>query len=430
MSAAPQMPWDKYGAPSTPAKAPWENYGGTPDKTTPTPQDQSIPARFMRGAGEGVMQFGQMIAHPLDTLTAMSPHNETVTPGSGFQHSIWTPEGRQERVDQLKTALVIGPMMGGDFARGFGQAVPGAALALATHKAPQMIESPMGQAIGAGVKAGARDVGVGAAKLGGAAAAEGMGIPGPLKYALELPAGFSGGRDIWRGLKKGFQAGRADFNDPRFEAPAMPMDEPRPANMPSVAEEIANHPDWANIVKKPMGGKPVIPPSGAQPVPQPVPITKKLLGAGPIRTPPPADTSGVIKGWQPTILKRQSPRAAGPVAMDLDVTPESGPRIAPSNPQMINRPIMPSSGATPIRPESLQVHIPTELPKAEPFAPNVHKSPTVVARQLEGMGTMAEGQPPAGKPPTSAFTNESIPADRRIKALGIAEQLKKLQGGE
>lgn len=57
----------------------------------------------------------------------------------------------------------------------------------------------------------------------------------------------------------------------------------------------------------------------ATPAAAPLPPSRQL-GAGPIVTPPPADTSGVIKGWQPTILENERAVAAAPTppAPDLD----------------------------------------------------------------------------------------------------------------
>jgi hypothetical protein len=90
-----------------------------------------------------------------------------------------------------------------------------------------------------------------------------------------------------------------------------------------VGREMAS--DWlANQVEKasapPVATPP--PPVSAPPVAGvPLPASRQL-GAGPIVTPAPADTSGVIPGWKPTILENEAaPAAAAPPAApapDLD----------------------------------------------------------------------------------------------------------------
>ena len=63
----------------------------------------------------------------------------------------------------------------------------------------------------------------------------------------------------------------------------------------------------------------------------------------------------------------------------------------------------------------------SETARIEPFAPDVHKSPVTVARQLEGKGTMAEGAPKGASIPNPSANQ---------KALDISQQLKDLLDGK
>ncbi|MES2136615.1 MAG: hypothetical protein V4502_06095 [Pseudomonadota bacterium] len=140
------------------------------------------------------------------------------------------------------------------------------------------------RATGAGVKAAAPQVASGAAKVGGGAAVAAIPLPSWVKGGAEFELGRQGMRDIGRGLKTGYNAAKE-----AFEAAKAAREAPAPA---AAAPEV-------------------IPPA-------------RQLGPGAILTPPPADTSGIIPGWKPTIIENGEPRtAAGP-------QPEQAPAEVPA----------------------------------------------------------------------------------------------------
>jgi hypothetical protein len=124
----------------------------------------------------------------------------------------------------------------------------------------------------AGARAAAPDVAIGTAKIGAGYALEQM-LPGagPLKYAFELPTVYSGARQIQRGLKKGVAAGREALK----------------ARAAAAAEALAAETEAAAAT----AARPEPPPSIIPP--------ERQLGPGPIITPPPADTSGTVRGLPP-----------------------------------------------------------------------------------------------------------------------------------
>jgi len=131
----------------------------------------------------------------------------------------------------------------------------------------------------AGLRAGGPDVAKGAAKVGAGYLLDQL-LPGasPLKYALEAPSVYSGARQIGRGLKKGITAGREALK----------------ARAARAAEALASETEAAAAAATPPPAPGIIQP-------------ERQLGPGPIITPPPADTSGTVRGLPPAVYPEVIP---------------------------------------------------------------------------------------------------------------------------
>lgn len=137
--------------------------------------------------------------------------------------------------------------------KGTNAALVSGATALLAKGFGVAVDSGIGPALKAGAQAAAPDVLAGGAKVGVGAALADV-VPGPLKYVAGIAPATSGSRQIVRGLRKGFDAGKASLAD-------------RAAANAAAAAPVA------------------VPPA-------PAPVAG-LLQAGPIITPAPADASFV-----------------------------------------------------------------------------------------------------------------------------------------
>ena len=143
------------------------------------------------------------------------------------------------------------------------------------------------------------------------------------------------------------------------------------------------------------------PPLPAQPPPIPLPASRQLPPSSVIVTPPPADTSGVIPGWKPTILENEntpaaSVPAAAPPAPDLDGVAQGfgfkdfaavkSPRAAETIRRVANQAAMPNqakaafnaarAGTPP--PEAPPEAPPPQNPAPTPPPPAAPAAPTAV----------------------------------------------------
>jgi len=124
--------------------------------------------------------------------------------------------------------LMAGHAPGGVTAREF---VPGLDTAIKTGERAA-------EATGAGARAAGPDVGMGAAKAAGGYAAGELAsmVPGGgfVKHVFDIPTALVGGRQIGRGLKKGYQAARTSWAETAPpEAPSSAPATPGPAGVPT-----------------------------------------------------------------------------------------------------------------------------------------------------------------------------------------------------
>lgn len=167
--------------------------------------------------------------------------------GPGLENAaekLQTPGQRAEGATDIFAPLIAGAVLKGG---------PAAVDAVADTTPVRVA----GAAVKEGVKAGGPDVALGAAKIAGGAALDGLGVP----YHVGAAMGATRGvpqilRGVGKGVKAGYEAGKEAANRPQPEAAVVPLPESRQIAAPTA-----------------------------------------------IVTPPPADTSGVIPNWQPTILE-------------------------------------------------------------------------------------------------------------------------------
>lgn len=171
--------------------------------------------------------------------------------------------------------------------------------------------------------------------------------------------------------------------------------------------------------------------------------------------PPIEDASGVIKGWQPTVhegpLRSTEPRLTPPQTATPRVTPEAPapePAVRPPaaylNQETTGTQNSKLLGNRAAKADRFVKYLggTQNLPRTESAWAKVatdmgENIPSKETRQaiMDGLNKLAR----AGKetptklqaePISAAFSNESLPAANRLKALKIAQQLKQSMGGQ
>lgn len=233
----------------------------------------------------------------------------------------------------------------------------------------------------AAAKAGGKDVAVGAAKVAAGSALKSSGVLGDLGDSIgAYELAKSGAKQMGRGAKAGFAAGKAAWQSTAEEG-AVAAKAPTEA-APSILEE------------------------------------PKQLGAGAIITEPPADTSGVIKGWQPTILENETkpvetaaPEPEHPPALLDDITKGLGGKsfsdlsadgqntVRGIADRLNGKPQAPSPPPPGPLPGPIDIGepqkslAPKEPPKPEPAAlPEIQRVPVKGSSNIESVGYDPEAQ--------------------------------------
>jgi len=209
-------PWEKYGSPPEPASGPWQKYA--PKAQTPTAtEEEGVVRGFLKNSPIGAVQgAAEFIRHPIESVKTMGIQNAALfdKAAQSYKKGDYT----SALFHALNYMLPGGAALdeaGEDFAsgktaKGTAKTLGIASTLIAGAKAPQMLQAA-GKAVDvapaainamkAGAKAAAPDVGVGAVKIGvGAALPK---IPG-VSYGLE----YVGGKQIVRGLGEGVKAAR------------------------------------------------------------------------------------------------------------------------------------------------------------------------------------------------------------------------------
>lgn len=279
--SAPAIPsFDQFKAQAPPAAAAIPSFaefkqqgeGSTPETGT-----------FLSHLGDTLAgapgAIAQTITHPLDALKNWRDQSQAL-------HDAAVDSAQQ---GDYQAAAVHGLNFLANIIPGLGKVMDDAASA----KTPEDFKAKLGDVVGSALlmKAGEKAPGIvkGAAdKIGGAV--DVVTNPDVVRAGVKVlpkgPAAVS--------LYDAIQKARGKVG------PELPAKVPPPAADPAAAPAAAAPP--------------------APPSPAPLPISRQLP-AGPIVTPAPADTSGVIPGWKPTILENENAPAAAPPAApapDLD----------------------------------------------------------------------------------------------------------------
>lgn len=360
---------------------------------------KGVGQRFTEGLGQGVTDMGQMIRHPYETVKALLPQSGTVQPGQHvalMEHSPFSPEGRSELRQKAEETPVIGDFLRGNLAGGIGRAIPTLATAALAHEAP---------------------VSEVASKAGSLALPIAKGTAAAIPKIPLLPKNLG---SLWQPAKA-FAGGFRNARDAQAaEAVAgLPVTGPAPiqglADISGPKATSGGPPTAPPSEPVPATATTKIPSSGLKPIaPVIQPQIRKLLPAGAIRTPPPADTSGVIPGWKPTMLEHEPP----PIQ----------PAEPMSQPQPAEGDISPRGNATPLRP-------PLQMPKRE-IAPQ--SLPVTTPNPLSPEGTLGDLREKFGLP--RKVSNANYRYDEGSGARGIIrypqpmdleEQLRQsLKGGK
>lgn len=305
----------------------------------------------------------QTVAHPLDALKNWRDQSQAL-------HDAAVDSAQQ---GDYQAAAVHGLNFLANVIPGLGKVMDDAASA----KTPEEFKAKLGDVVGSALlmKAGEKAPGVvkGAAdKIGGAV--DVVTNPDVVRAGVKVLPKGPAAVSLYDAIQKA--RGKA--------GPELPAKVPPPAADPAAAPAAAAPP--------------------APPSPAPLPISRQLP-AGPIVTPAPADTSGVIPGWKPTILENENAPAAAPPAApapDLDGVAQGfgfkdfasvkDPRAAATIQRVAAQAVAPNpaktafdASRTPPPPEAA----PPAAPAPTPPPPAAPAAPTAVAPAIENPGAAA-----------------------------------------
>ncbi len=377
-----QKPWEKYSGPQE--QGPWSKYGGSPAPAPePAPEKPGVISRFGGAALESLnpLPTAQMLMNPSSAF-APRVQNPNYHPPQGMIEKARTfLGGNQPTMAQPQEVPIIDEALHGKIPEALGHMAGPLALA----KLPDVVGNPA----------------VRAAASGAGKAATGEVRPLLNKFSLVhplrmAPQAFDSAKNIIQGGKEGLADLRArDLVQPGRNV--QPIPRPEPPEFKPVPTALPPR----NL--QPQPGPPAMPPGLAR-----VPVwAGKTEGVMPA-------ARGTAENPIQSVTALPSGRVSGKPSFDT----ETGQNVTP---------IGHGEFTAPMTGEELGIHggventpIPTAQVPHPPFAPDVHKSPATVARQLKGTGTQAEGveTPPEPSKTMKARLEET-------GAMPIARQLKK-----
>jgi hypothetical protein len=387
-------------------------------------------------AGAPAAMYGA-IRHPIDTLKAgiSTPKPpqvpESQLPQDAFHRFQRIMGGGPNNLAPADTPT--SEVIGHGLALGAMSAVPSAIKAVPQTADAVMSRVPQGFGINPDIRAGA-------AKAAAGYAATEL-APGPLKWPIRAVTMYPGVRQLARGVLKPDAAAGEAVNE-------IPTAKPTPNPQAEMLDKVAQGFGYKGFDGAPEAAKATIqdvvtrmgktsaPPPRPTPAPAPQPLPPNMRISAPARvfTPPaPADTSGPIKGYSPTILEREpAPQSirpplrqlgAGPRVIQMPAAPDTSGPIPFTPPEAWSAP--PRGTITTPKP-SVSITMPTEaaeevVGKVEhpPFAKDQPYSPSKKAREQAPQPTSEE------KPMTLSEKLKANP-----DAAKVAKKLKRSLGGK
>lgn len=281
------------------------------------------------------MNLFRSARHPFDTAKTL--FNATSNAVGRTQQALGQGNYGEAAKSALGAVPVVGPAaetVARDVTEGripeavghIGAAYLGSKLPKVISNIPQLPEKAMSMVpqtfnpvphLGEAVAAAAPDVAVGGLKT-----AAGLGTaelaPGPLKWPVRAALAYPGVRQIGRGFKAGAKAASGGTAEEALaELPTgLPPVNPEAEMLNKIAQgfgyknfEQAPEAVQGTIRNVSQGlSKSRVTPIRTTTPTEPLPRARQLAAAprSPIVTPPPADTSGIIPGWAPKILRREA----------------------------------------------------------------------------------------------------------------------------
>ncbi len=237
----------------------------------------------------------------------------------------------------------------------------------------------------AAAKAGGADIAAGAAKTAVGYGVAKLPVPQPLKFGMGFELGREGVKQIGRGVRTGYKAGRAAMKEPPTPPAEVPPPEP-PSAAPEAPPDRSDYidPDRSRVFAGASGtpSQTTIPLGREIPPPQPL-VTQQVM-SGVEKQPPPAPPVGSDYMMPPPA----PPEAAGP--------PNAGqPRLnAPPSmpPQASVKPEAPPPTAPPVKPpptpptlDRLKADVPPAEPSSALGAFGVEEPKTISRARIQAL---------------------------------------------